>query len=157
MVADGSLIRSSPGRFRLTRHRDRPFEEPAGSSVEVSDRVNEDAVKRAVAATLEADGWTVDVRWGRDRGIDPDARRGSERLVVEAKGEAVARHQQVNYFLSALGEFVQRMSDPAARYTLALPDHPQYRGLVQRLPTLARQRLQLEVLFVDSSGQVTSV
>jgi hypothetical protein len=28
--------------------------------------------------------------------------------------------------------------------------------LVQRLPTLARQRLQLEVLFVDSSGRVTS-
>jgi hypothetical protein len=29
----------------------------------VSDRVTEDAVKRAVEAALEADGWTVDVRW----------------------------------------------------------------------------------------------
>jgi hypothetical protein len=156
MVEDGSLVRSSPGRYRLARHRHRPAETPTPPAVSVDDRVTEDTVKRAVAATLEADGWTVDVRWGRNRGIDIDAHRGTERLIVEAKGEAPAGPQQVNYFLGALGEIVQRMSDPAARYALALPDHPQYRGLVQRLPSLARQRLQLDVFFVDSASRVHS-
>jgi hypothetical protein len=39
---------------------------------------------------------------------------------------------------------------------LALPDHPQYRGLVNRLPSLARTRLNLEVFFVDPKGAVTT-
>jgi hypothetical protein len=155
LVANGTLVRSSSGKYRLARHRHRPADPPLPAPVAVSDRVTEDAVKRAVAAVLEADGWTVDVRWGRDRGIDLDARRGSQRLIIEAKGEAPAGPQQVSYFLGALGELVQRMSDPAARYALALPDHPQYRGLVQRLPSLARQRLLLDVFFVDARGNVT--
>lgn len=156
MLEDGTLVRSSPGRYRLTRHRDKPSDPPSEPSIDINDRVAEDAVKGAVAAMLVADGWTVDVRWGRDRGIDVDAHRSAERFIVEAKGEAPAGPQQVNYFLGALGELVQRMNDPAARYALALPDHPQYRGLVQRLPALARERLHLEVLFVDAAGNVTS-
>ena len=64
--------------------------------------------------------------------------------------------RQVSYFLGALGELVQRMNDPNARYALALPDHPQYRGLVNRLPSLARTRLNLEVFFVDVNGVVTT-
>ena len=51
---------------------------------------------------------------------------------------------------------MQRMSDPCARYALALPDHPQYRGLVDRLPSLARERMLVDVFFVDSDGVVTS-
>lgn len=99
-------------------------------------------------AHLEANGWTVTVAWGRVRGIDIDARRAGDRLIIEAKGEAPAGPQQVNYFLGALGELIQRMDDPTAQYGLALPDHPQYRGLVDRLPALARERLGLEVFFI---------
>lgn len=39
-----------------------------------------------------------------------------------------------------------------ARYGLALPDHRQYRGLVERLPALARDRLHLVVYFVGRDG-----
>jgi hypothetical protein len=60
--------------------------------------------------------------------------------------------QQVSYFLGALGELLQRMSDPVATYGLALPDSQQYRGLAARLPTLAWQRLRLTVLFVGKNG-----
>jgi hypothetical protein len=156
MVEDGTLIRTSPGRYRLSRLRHRHAESGPPTSVDRNERITEDAVKTAVAAWLEATGWTVDVRWGRTRGIDLDARRGAERLVIEAKGEAPAGPQQVNYFLNALGELIQRMSDPHARYALALPDHPQYRGLVDRLPSLARERMLLDVFFVDGSGVVSS-
>jgi len=111
-------------------------------------RVSEDEVKAAVKQHLEAQGFSVSVAWGRQRGIDIDARRGDERWVVEAKGAAPRGPQQVNYFLGALGELVQRMHDAAARYALALPDDPQYRGLVNRLPAVGRRRLDLTVFFV---------
>jgi hypothetical protein len=47
------------------------------------------------------------------------------------------------------------MNDPHARYALALPDNPRYRGIVRRLPDLARQRLDLTVFFVHRHGTVT--
>lgn len=116
---------------------------------------SEDEVKAAVAQHLEERGWTVNVAWGRQRGVNIRADRQSQQLLIEAKGEAANPPQQVNYFLNALGELVQRMSEPAARYGLALPDHPQYRGLVRRLPDATWTRLNLFVLFVDRNDRST--
>jgi hypothetical protein len=75
----------------------------------------EDTVKRAVADHLTAKGYQVTVMWGRDRGIDLDAVSPDDRIIVEAKGEGPPGPQQVNYFLNALGELIQRMSDESAR------------------------------------------
>ena len=47
------------------------------------------------------------------------------------------------------------MDDTQALYALALPNNGRYRGLVERLPRLARERLGLIVLFVDATGTVT--
>lgn len=63
----------------------------------------------------------------------------------------------MNYFLNVPGELVQRMDDPDAAYGLAVPNHRQYHGLVDRLPLLARRRLSLDVLFVEKSGQVSLI
>ena len=79
------------------------------------------------------------------------ATRSGSRLVLEAKGEVLLQPQQVNYFPGALGELVQRMDDPDTTYGLALPDNRQYRGLVSRLPSFARDRLGLSVFFVSQS------
>jgi hypothetical protein len=125
---------------------------PPALSSSSAERITEDEVKRAVAAHLEAQGYTVQVAWGGTRGIDIDARRGSERIVLEAKAEVALQPQQVNYFLNVLGELVQRMDDPEARYGLALPDNRQYRGLVGRLPAYARDRLRLLVFFARQEG-----
>jgi hypothetical protein len=103
---------------------------------------------------LVAAGWTVKVLWGHERGIDVVATRGEERLIVECKGEAATQQQETNYFLGALGELVQRMTLPDAHYALALPDNPRFRGLVIRLPQLARHRLRLGIFFVDTEGRV---
>jgi len=46
-----------------------------------------------------------------------------------------------------LGELVQRIEDPHASYGIALPDNRQYRGLVDRLPALAKERLRLAVFW----------
>jgi hypothetical protein len=64
---------------------------------------------------------------------------------------------RVNYFLSVLGELLQRMDDPDARYSLALPDMKQFRKLWQRLPQLAKSRTTISALFVDPLGKVEEV
>lgn len=117
--------------------------------------LTEDEVKAAVKGHLEGGGWQVTVAWGRNRGVDIEAHRGSEHLYLEAKGEAANPPQQVNYFLGALGELVQRLRDPTARYGLALPANSQYRGLVERLPPLAWERLRLMVFLVDPADRRT--
>jgi hypothetical protein len=119
--------------------------------------LQEDEVKAAVRDHLEAQGYDVDVAWGHERGIDIEARRPGDRILIEAKGEVLSDQQQGNYFIGALGELVQRLADPNARYGLALPDNRRYRGLVQRLPALARQRLNLVVYMVRRTEQGVAV
>ena len=58
---------------------------------------------------------------------------------------------RVNYFLGALGELLQRMDKPEAMYSIAFPDMQQFRRLWERLPALARERMQISALFVDKS------
>ena len=72
----------------------------------------EDTVKQAVEAALTADGWQVHVRWGRVHGIDIEAHRAGECLVLEAKGEGSLSAMRVNFFVGALGELLQRMDSP---------------------------------------------
>lgn len=122
-----------------------------------SSLVTEDFVKRAVYDHLVQQGCVGEVRWGHALGIDIDVTGPAGRFVIEAKGEAGSEQQQRNYFLGALGELVQRMSDDAAHYGLALPDNRQYRGLVSRLPSLVWERLGLVVYFVAPEGEVTVV
>jgi hypothetical protein len=119
--------------------------------------IAEDDVKRAIGKLLQSRRFAVTIAWGRSRGIDIEARRGAERWVIEAKGSAPPGAQQVNYFLGAPGELVQRMADDVARYGLALPEGPQYRGLVRRLPRVARRRLDLTVFFVRREGDAFAV
>jgi hypothetical protein len=111
-------------------------------------QLSENEVKRAVGAALQAEGWDVVTQWGHARGIDLEARRGGERLVVEAKGEGSLNPMRVNYFLHALGELLQRMRTGDARYGLAFPAHRQFVGLILRLPTWVCLRLNLWFFLV---------
>ena len=63
----------------------------------------------------------------------------------------------MNYFLGMLGELVQRMDDAQASYGIALPNNRQYRGLVDRLPALAEERLRLVVFWVSREGDQLTV
>ena len=133
-------------------------ESPTGAEIGVDAAwPSEDAVKRHIQSWLEAAGWQVEVRWGRGHGVDVDASRGSERWRIEVKGGGSLDPMRVNYFLAVLGELLQRMDDPAARYSIALPDMKQFRGLWSRLPTLAKTRTHITALFVAASGEVVEV
>ena len=122
-------------------------------------RITEDEVKEAVRAHLAARGFDVAVARGRVRGIDIEARHPDRRrYVIEAKAEVGKNGpQQVNHFVGMLGELVQRMDYAQASYGIALPDNRQYRGLVNRLPALARERLRLVVFWVSREGDELTV
>ena len=129
-----------------------PIRKPA--IVPSSEIVSEDEVKRHIVTWLEQSGWQTKVAWGKARGIDIEATRRLERWVIEAKGQGSLQPMRVNYFIAMLGETLQRMSDPHAKYSIAMPDIPQFRGLWERLPTLAKERTQITAIFVTTSGRV---
>lgn len=140
---------------------------PVGHSPVRSDRVSgedpgareltEDKIKEVLERWLISNGWSVNVAWGRERGIDIEACRDDGRWVIEVKGAGSRHAMRVNYFLAILGETLQRMDDEQATYSIALPDMPQYRGLWNRLPLLAKTRLGVSVLFVGRAGDIDHV
>lgn len=120
-----------------------------------ADDLSEDRLKHHLCDWLRSRGWQTRVAWARERGIDIMATRGDEKWIVEVKGIGSRPEMRVNYFIGILGEILQRMTDPKARYSIALPDVPQFHRLWERLPALAKQRTQISALFVAADGKVT--
>jgi hypothetical protein len=64
---------------------EKPSEDDPMSGLEL---MMEDEVKLAVKTVLEERGYAVEVAWGHARGVDLEARKEEERLLIEAKGDA---------------------------------------------------------------------
>jgi hypothetical protein len=165
LAAQGALERRRRPDGKLGNYPPVASQEPSLPDVESQgglssgavDSLSEDDVKRHLQAWLENTGWKVTVIWGRGQGIDIDAARSDRRWIIEAKGRGSLNAMRVNYFLGVLGELLQRMSDPEAKYSIALPDLPQFRRLWERLPELAKRRTTISALFVSESGHVEEV
>ena len=121
------------------------------------EHLSEDAIKEFLEKWLVAQGWKVKIAWGHVHGIDVEAIKESKRWVIEAKGQGSLNPMRVNYFLGILGETLQRMDDPNAKYSIALPDIQQFRNLWGRLPFLAKSRTEITAIFVDKYGNVNEV
>ncbi len=117
----------------------------------------EDEVKSAMKSTLEGRSYEVQVKWGRKSGSDIVAICGNRCLVIEVKGEGSSRQMLGNFFLCALGEILQRMSDNTASYAIAFPAHASYVELVLKLPKRVREALQLDFYFVRPKETVHEV
>lgn len=118
------------------------------------ERLSEDELKEFLDAWLHSQGWSTRIAWAKARGIDIEASRGGKRWLIEVKGLGSRDAMRVNYFLGILGETLQRMADEEAKYSIALPDVPQFRGLWSRLPELAKSRTTITALFVSPEGVV---
>ena len=117
--------------------------------------LSEDQVKEAVKHWLLDDGWKIEtINFGHSRGIDIIATKNGQSWIIEAKGQGSRQPMRVNYFLGVLGEMLQRMNDPLAQYSIALPDIQQFRRLWARLPALAKTRTGITALFVSSNGDL---
>lgn len=121
------------------------------------DGLSEDEIKEIINTFLVEDGWKTQLAMGKVHGIDIDAYKGSDRWIIEVKGCGSRNAMRVNYFLAILGETLQRMSDPNAKYSIALPDMKQYRNLWGRLPRLAKDRTGISVLFVSEDSEIEEV
>ena len=163
---DGKLIRRKPVAGGLIGNYPAPAEVSVGSDAFANPNARmtatrqtepvpeEEDIKQILTDKLTSEGWSVTTAWGHAPGVDIDARRGDERWLIEVKGPGSRPQMRVNYFLSMLGEVLQRMDDPNARYSIALPDMPQYHGLWERLPSLAKQRTGIDALFVNGDGEI---
>ncbi len=131
-------------------------------------------IQAVVVRHLAAEGWSIhrvaDTS-SRERGVDIDASRGSERLLVEVKGYPSATYvgganqgrpkatgaalQGRHYFGGAiLSGMLMRNAHPDARIVLAFPDVETYRTLVAR--TVEPLSLAgLELWLVTEAGTVT--
>lgn len=117
--------------------------------------LQEDSAKEHLRRYLQANGWRTTVRSGKAHGIDIEAFRDGKRWIIEVKGSHERNPVNVTYFLSVIGELLQRMNDPAAKYSVAFPDTQQYRGLWERLPDLAKERTGISCMFVRANGEVS--
>ncbi len=119
--------------------------------------LSEDQVKAELAKWLEMAGWSVKVAWGRTRGIDIVASRGTEKWIIECKGIGSSAPMKNNYFLGVVGEVLQRMHDDGARHSVAFPDLPKFRRLWKELPSRVKEQLKLTALFVTPQGTVSEL
>ena len=106
---------------------------------------------------LATQGYVVRGVMARAHGIDIEAcdREGERpRWVIEVKGFGSGDTIRGNFFITILGETLQRMSDPNARYSIALPDTRQYRHLWETLPAIAKERTGITCLLVGPDGKV---
>jgi hypothetical protein len=65
-----------------------------------------------------------------------EALKNTDRWIIEVKGCGSRNPMRHNFFLMVLGELLQRMDDPKAKYSIAFPNMKQYRGLWDRLPRI---------------------
>ncbi|MFS0871086.1 MULTISPECIES: MarR family transcriptional regulator [Paenibacillus] len=114
----------------------------------------EDNLKQILKDYLQANGWETQIAWGKTPGIDIYANKGTERWIIEVKGLGSLSAMNVNYFLGVLAETLQRMDDPNAKYSIALPDVRQFRNLWGRLPLLAKKRTGITAIFIDEQGNI---
>ncbi|MBV6450754.1 MAG: hypothetical protein MHPDNHAH_01480 [Anaerolineales bacterium] len=121
---------------------------------EFDDIFSEDMLKKVLEDWLVAQGWKVKIAWGRVHGIDIDATKENKRWIIEVKGQGSRDAMRVNYFLGILGETLQRMEDPNAKYSISLPDIKQFRNLWRRLPFLAKSRTGITAIFIDRNGNI---
>ena len=160
LESQGIIIRSKlDGKIKnfLTDKRQESIQKPQVemAATRSDSFLSEDVVKKYLENWLIHNGWKVQVAWGHSQGIDICAIQDSKRWVIEVKGEGSRPPMRVNYFLSILGETLQRMNDPGSDYSIALPDLHQYRKLWERLPTLAKQRTGISILFIDHHGNIS--
>ncbi|MEI7901764.1 MAG: MarR family transcriptional regulator [bacterium] len=122
-----------------------------------TDDLSEDQIKKLLEAWLKSQGWRTTVAWNKTHGTDIIAERERERWVIEVKGSGSLSPMRVNYFLSILGEILQRMNDEKSHYSISLPDLKQFRNLWHRLPELAKKRTRISVIFVKKDGSIDEI
>jgi hypothetical protein len=117
--------------------------------------ISEKKIKQVLENHLIKYGWEPKIAWYiNGHNVDIEAKRNTERWIIQVKGSSFLHSVQINNFISVLGEILQRMDDPDCKYSIALPDLEPFHKFWERLPGLAKSRLQTTALFVNFEGDV---
>lgn len=163
LEADGYLTRKTNsekgnliGNYPLDKNYPSTNATPCKKEINSNDKepLQEDDIKHILNNYLINHGWNTKVAWGHQQGIDIEAIKDNKRWIIEVKGSGSRQPMRVNYFISILGETLQRMTDSEARYSIALPDLEQFKRLWDRLPQLAKERTTIDLILVDENGNI---
>jgi hypothetical protein len=133
-------------------------------------------VQAAVVRVLAADGWDIHrvaETASKERGIDVEARKGGQRLVIEVKGYPGTTYSagpskglpkpttpptQARVWFSGgiVSALVMKGDDPSARVVAAFPDKPTYRNLGSRIIGPLGSA-GVELWLVHEDGSITGV
>ena len=103
---------------------------------------------------IDSLGWHIEYFTNSKNRIDIAARMVHWRWIIEVRGMNYQISEPLTSFLSVLGDILQRMDDPQARHSIALPDTIPFRRLWKRLPPLVKQKTGITALFVNPAGFV---
>lgn len=120
----------------------------------------EAAAEAILAAHLQAEGYAIESRVLVSSGIvDLVATKGSEKLVVEVKGEDAGGYgtTQMNFQLG-VGQLASRMTDDQVRYVLAFPLTAHFRRVLKTFAgSIAFERLGIDLIAVLADGAVRRI
>ena len=114
----------------------------------------EKRIKQILEVFLITQGWNTKIAWGFTHGIDIEAKRNTDRWIIEVGVSKLGNPTIISSFVSVLGKILQRMDDPECKYSIALPDTEPFRRLWERLPILVKDRTEITALFVNHAGTV---
>ena len=135
---------------------------PGGINVETlsdpavnnSDCLSERRSRQILESFLVTGGWKPEAAWSRGQGLSVEAGYGAKRWIIQLGVMKPSKQRAIDVFSSVLGEILRRMNDPLCSYSIALPDTETFHRLWDRLPDLAKNRLELTALFINSTGIV---
>lgn len=117
--------------------------------------MSEDKVKEHLEKWLNDDCWETIINWGKQRGIDILASKGKQKWIIEVKGDGRYPQMQRNFFLNLLGAIILRIKNRDDKYSIALPNSPNYARLWNCLSAEVKKRLSITILFVNKTGNVS--
>jgi hypothetical protein len=114
-------------------------------------------ITEIISIWLEAQGYNVHKGYRKIRGIDIEASHRGERWILAQSGVGSRPAMYRRNFLTALGKILLQMNQVAVRYSVVFPDLPEYRQLWATLPEIAKTRIMISAIFVDTDGNVEMV
>lgn len=118
--------------------------------------MKEIVVEQYIRDHLKNKGYVIAERKNK-RGIDVDAMIDGKRIIVEVKGCGAHSTAMTNNFQAVLGQILRDMQDKNAEYYIAFPYMQPYMRLWESLPSLAKERTGINVIWVEESGKVIGI
>ncbi len=120
------------------------------------EHINKDDLKNLLFKHLKKTGWTIlFVSEHNKKGIDIIAERDSKKWLIEVKGCTITKGIVLQDFFLMLGKLLFFMKDPSAKYSIAVPEMKNSHKLWDKLPSDAKQRTDISILYGQRNGDFT--